>query len=316
MTPFGGYIGWEGDVEIAIHKGCLRLNSGRYALQYILEHLVPEKIYIPYYSCDSIIEVVEKLGVPFEYVKLEVDFRVDFRLKPGPKEFVLLIDYFGVNRSSVRKDCDRFSNVIVDLTQSFFEPLEHYNYAFNSARKFFGVPDGAFVSKLKAEAPENSEMPQSLLHLYLKNDSNRQKGYVHFLEHEDSFKNSKPKKMSALSERLLKAEDMVSIKQARMRNFNLLHKAFGKWNDLDLVISTQAPLCYPLLIQSGSSLKKKLLEEKIYLPTFWPEVLRRVDSDCFEFRLTQDTLCLPIDQRYSPTDMMYLIDVIKGHLIL
>ena len=48
------------------------------------------------------------------------------------------------------------SNVIIDNAQAFYSKHQDRAYSFNSARKFFGVPDGAYLfgkAKLKKRFP-------------------------------------------------------------------------------------------------------------------------------------------------------------------
>ena len=54
MREIGGYFELEHLISNEYHKNLLTLNSGRNSLIYILKSKKIEKIYIPYYLCDSI----------------------------------------------------------------------------------------------------------------------------------------------------------------------------------------------------------------------------------------------------------------------
>ncbi|MFC2114782.1 hypothetical protein ACFLRI_05480, partial [Bacteroidota bacterium] len=135
--------------------------------------------------------------------------------------------------------------------------------------------------------------------------------YADFTKNDAKLKFDHIKSISKLSMRLLKSVDYESVKQIRRQNFEMYHKRFGKINELNLEIGSSVPLCYPLLVKNGNSLKQKLIENKIYIPTFWPKVKNDVDADSFEMRLYIDLLPLPLDQRYSEAEINYVINKIE-----
>ena len=69
---------------------------------------------------------------------------------------------------------------------------------------------------------------------------------------------------------------------------------------------------YPLMIENGMALKKKLQQKKIYIPTLWPSVFEMVEEKDTEYRLAADILPLPIDQRYTEEDMYYIAENVKA----
>ena len=50
MKPIGGYFSLEINEGQELHAHALRLNAGRYALEYILKARKYRKVYIPYYT--------------------------------------------------------------------------------------------------------------------------------------------------------------------------------------------------------------------------------------------------------------------------
>ena len=69
---------------------------------------------------------------------------------------------------------------------------------------------------------------------------------------------------------------------------------------------------YPLLLENGVEVRKKLLQKKIYIPTLWPDVLEWCGEDETEYQMAKNILPLPIDQRYGVEDMEYLQEMIKN----
>ncbi len=65
---------------------------------------------------------------------------------------------------------------------------------------------------------------------------------------------------------------------------------------------------YPLLVENGESIRRRLQRQKIYIPTLWPDVYDLCGRDSTEYNLAQNILPLPVDQRYGPDDMEELAD--------
>ena len=68
MKELGGYLELEiNDLGSVFHDQAYALNSGRNALQLILENFEYSKIYIPYFTCYTVLQPIEKVGLPYEF---------------------------------------------------------------------------------------------------------------------------------------------------------------------------------------------------------------------------------------------------------
>lgn len=65
--PIGGYFSLEINDGWERHHGALRLNAGRYALEYILKARKYRKVYLPYFICNSVLQPIERHGVAYEF---------------------------------------------------------------------------------------------------------------------------------------------------------------------------------------------------------------------------------------------------------
>lgn len=65
---------------------------------------------------------------------------------------------------------------------------------------------------------------------------------------------------------------------------------------------------YPFWIEGGNRVRKRLLEQKIYIPTLWPDVPGRCSREDPEYGMADDILPLPVDQRYGREDMEYMTE--------
>jgi hypothetical protein len=209
----------------------------------------------------------------------------------------------------------------MDNTQAFFsKPIMIKNvYTVYSSRKFIGVPDGGYLIGL--DLPDTvyekdySSLNSDFLLKSLEFGTNY--SYLEYKKKEKSFIDSE-REMSELTRRILCSVNYQSIKSIRRRNFSILHSALGHYNRLSENVLQPGlkdipdPYCYPFLIEHG--IRELLVQEKIYIPALWQEILDRNETDTFEYYLSGHLLCLPIDQRYSEKDMQNMINILFKYL--
>lgn len=147
MKEIGGYFELETNHFEEYHKDALKLNSGSACLKQIIRTYHIKKLHVPGYTCPVVWKSVQDENCECVFYQVGPDFmpQQDF-----PKdEFILYNNYFGVNGRNVRIMEQQYRNLIVDNAQAFYA-VGHSLAAFNSARKFFGVPDGAtFIAKTR-----------------------------------------------------------------------------------------------------------------------------------------------------------------------
>ena len=49
---------------------------------------------------------------------------------------------------------------------------------------------------------------------------------------------------------------------------------------------------------------------KIYIPTLWPSVFELTTKEDIEYKMAENILPLPIDQRYTIEDMEYIVEAV------
>ena len=60
----------------------------------------------------------------------------------------------------------------------------------------------------------------------------------------------------------------------------------------------------------NNELRKKLIENRIYCATYWPNVKEWTRPSSLEYKLTEDMIYLPIDQRYDLKEMELIVNMI------
>ena len=146
MKEIGGYFGLEKFISNEFYKDCIALNTGRNALQYLIRAYKIKKIFIPYYLCESVGDVCLKNNIEMEYYFITRDFIPKFEKKLKSHEYLYIVNYFGqLTNDYISSMKKQFCRIIVDNTQSFFQrPVLGLDTIY-TCRKYFGVPDGAYL---------------------------------------------------------------------------------------------------------------------------------------------------------------------------
>ena len=314
MNPIGGYFGLELNNSEHYHNDALRLNTARNCFEYVLRARQYKKVYIPYYTCEVMLEPINKLGLQYEF------YQINELLEPSvlpllkSNESFLYTNYFGLKQRYVKRLAANYGNqVIVDDSQAFFaKPIDGID-TFYSARKFFGVADGAYLytdKKLVQEFQQDVSY-ERMSHLLKRADIGAEAGYKDFRENDDSLCNQDIKRMSKLTESILSSIDYKTISQKRRLNYAFLNDALGESNLIHLNLDDESvPMIYPYLT-SDSTLKQKLIENKIFVATYWPNVFDWVTPNGIEYKLANCLVCIPVDQRYEDADMERILKTIE-----
>lgn len=312
MDAIGGYFSLELPLREEYHKNALHLNTGRNCLEYVLRARGYKKMYVPYYTCEAVMEPINKLGIPYEYYHIDIHFEIRdrFTLKEG--EALLYTNYFGLKQRYVEQLAERIgSHLIVDNTQAFYaKPIPGID-TFYTCRKFFGVPDGAYLycDKELDEEIEQDYSYDRVAHLVKRIDLSAEDGFKDFRRVDDGLDNQPVRKMSKLTQRMVQSIDYEAAAQRRRANFLILHKALGKENNLELQLEDDAvPMVYPYLVPI-KGLREKLIENKIFVARYWPNVLDWTTNDDIEYLLAFQMQPLPIDQRYGMDDIKKIIEI-------
>ena len=102
--------------------------------------------------------------------------------------------------------------------------------------------------------------------------------------------------------------DYEAVAQKRRDNYQFLQSELSDQNDLELTLDDDAvPMVYPFLTPA-KGIRETLIENKIFVARYWPNVVEWTLSEDFECFLASQMQPLPIDQRYDVHDMKIIID--------
>jgi len=313
MKVIGGYFDFELNKKKEYHQKAIRLNTGRNAFEFILLTNSYTKVYLPFFTCDVLLEPLKKHNIAYEFYYIDELFEplFDYNLIKSNEAF-LYLNYFGLKDSFVIQIAKFCKNLIIDSAQSFYsEPIEGID-TFYSPRKFFGVPDGAYLySDKKLEIPFEKDLSfNRCSHLLKRIDCGPEKGYDNFIANDASLNYQDIMEMSSLTKALLTTIDYDLCAKKRKRNFKFLHKKLKKTNKLifDLV-GIGVPMVYPYW-NGDVTLKHKLLENKVYTAIYWPNVIEWSEKNSLEYCMTKEIIYLPIDQRYNEVDLKRIVGLL------
>lgn len=307
LKEIGGFIELDTYKLPMLHADAIPLNCGRNALAYVIRARKIQKIRVPYFICDSVIQACQREGVAISY------YHIDRNLKPAEfslaeDEWMYLVNYYGqLSNEEIKEYKEKFERVIVDQAQSYFQmPIEKTDTLY-SCRKYFGVADGAFlytdvILNEKILTDESYDRMRFLLGRYERNAS---EFYEEYKINNHFFNNEPIKQMSKLTNNLLHGIDYDYSCDIRKSNFAYLHCRLGTKNLIN--IKRTGTFMYPFMVENGPLVRQKLINKKIYIPLLWPSVFELSDMDSVEYKLANNILPLPCDQRYGEKDMETLL---------
>lgn len=308
IKEIGGYIELDRYNLPMIHSKAIALNCGRNCLLYLIRTKNIKKILLPIFLCDSVKDICLREKIEVRYYNIGKDF-LPQNISLMKDEWLYVVNYYGqITDHIIVNLYDKYRNIILDQVQAFFQmPINNIDTIY-SCRKFFGVPDGAFLytETLIGEELLKDESYQRMNFLLGRFERNASDYYKEYVENNRLFESEPIKYMSELTKNLLHGIDYDLVRNRRTENYLYLYKNLKNINLLKLQKVTGA-FMYPLYIKRGEYIRKQLLLKKIYIPTLWPEVIRNCQKDSLEYDMAQNILPLPCDQRYGREEMDYII---------
>lgn len=322
--PIGGYF----ELELGAHynnipNNVIALHCARTCLRMIIRYFNIKQIYAPTYTFHYLDNVLMQEGCNVIHYHIRDDFMPD---QDFPDDaYVLYTDYFGVCSKNVRQLAEQHIHLIVDSTMNFNMPVKVFA-SFNSLRKFFGVPDGAFLSS-ESMLYDTFKLDRAYSydrcsHLLKRLDVGPEFGFEDAVKNDrnledfsDAYKSdllAKLFRMSKLTTSIYNSIDIGVIQKTRHKNFKLLDGYLGGWNRLKplSIDEYDMPVAYPFFFPE-KDLRKWLIDNKIYVSSYWGDCKEnsKLESDYENY-----IVALPIDQRYNEDDMLHIVHVIKQYI--
>lgn len=148
MREIGGFIGFEVTKGNNSYHGnsALCLNTGRACLNLIIKNSNVNKLYAPFYCCDSVLSPIEENQIPYEFYGLNDRLEIADDITLDDESMIIYVNYFGLMNSYIGGLHSKYGDkLILDNTQAFFEMDKNGINSFNSARKFSGCRWSIFI---------------------------------------------------------------------------------------------------------------------------------------------------------------------------
>lgn len=299
-----------------LYPDLFKLNLGRTALIFMLEQMHIHTLYVPRFLCGSVLDTCLMRHVALKYYAIDKAMRPVFDSPLSDGEGFYLVNLYGqLTEEELLAWAGRVGSdrLIVDHTHAFFQRSLPGVPALYSIRKFFGLSDGAYVTFGTSEGDAAArqayeELPQDhssgrMTHILGRYEYPASEFYQAMLDNAHSYdEDPQILKMSALTENLLRGIDYDYTKKAREKNFRALHDILGSSNRFPLRMP-DGPFTYPFYCPDGLTVRRAMAKEKIFVPTYWGNVLRDCPPDSIEYDYAANILPLPCDQRYNEEDM-------------
>lgn len=295
----------------------IALNTCRNALEYIILQLADAKrIYVPYYTCEAVIEPLKRLPVEYEFYHINKQFEIAEELILGDGDYLIGNNYFGIKDAYIEMLAKKYGDkLIVDNAQALFAPVLPNIKAVYSTRKYVGVADGGFAVGVSAIYAADYEEDNSLdhdSHLYIRKEYGAEAGFKDYQINECKLDNQPIRRMSPQTKTILSNIDYNSIIEKRRENYEYLNNVLGEKNLLQLpsMDSFTCPMIYPFMSED-ESLRERLIQNKVFVARYWPNVLEWCGEDELEYKFVDQIISLPIDQRYGKMEIDKIIEILK-----
>lgn len=289
----------------------LKYNSAKVGIDKVINENKVKRIHVPLYLCPNVCKEIERHDLQVIY------YKIDGNLLPlienyEKDDWIYIVDYFGIMSNRMDQFIKNHTNFhyIVDNCHSFFHrPNVGSNYIY-SCRKFFGVPDGSYLITedfiCEQEELSNGAGYAGYLLTSLENGTN---ACYQEKKHVDELLGQSYDNMSKLADAIMHSVDYEFVANRRRENAKIYEQAFGGLNRIK-VETDVIPYMYPL--NFGTNIKRELIQRKIFVPTLWGQCGDEKYKGTWEHDLTENTLFLPVDQRYDEEDINYIVSVVKS----
>ncbi|WHX60515.1 DegT/DnrJ/EryC1/StrS family aminotransferase [Peribacillus frigoritolerans] len=321
---------------------CVLTSSGRGAISLLLQQVTPKykSVLLPTYICDSVIFPFIEQGYSCYFYNINDDLSPNIESIKSYNNIGIFIHmgYYGFSsNSNLLNVLKNFKNqsviVLEDITHTLFSSFKRFeenDFYVGSIRKWLGLPSGGFIAsterklnrplltndvftKLRTEALSSKGE-------YMKtSDENLKDLFLNQFSRAESLldKDVAPYSIDGLSMNLINLLDADELVRKRTINFTTLSEGLKSISYLNPIFKKNTenicPLFYPVMIKKDrDSVRKKLVEEKIYCPVHWPIPNQIKDRDLEStLGIYNNILSIPCDQRYGINEMERIVSVFK-----
>ena len=304
--------------------------SGRcgiyYCLQEIACHDMRKVAYVPLYTCETVLAPFEKAGYQLKFYELDQDLHSIFDTSVIDEISVLsLCGYYGFcnyDHDFVKACKEKGVVIFEDVTHSMLsadgiDPL--CDYFAGSFRKWMGIDCGGFAVKRNGtfETPllqvEPTHLKQRKEYYETGDDDIFWEGELRLRQMFDCFAGDDN------SEYILRHADFDSICRTRRENYAALLDALtaplhGVQPVFPELPEATVPSHFCLYAENRDEFQQYLADHQIRSTVYWPVgPLVHPLPDSSEQYIYDHIVSVPCDQRFTPSDMQYVAQVLMDY---
>jgi dTDP-4-amino-4,6-dideoxygalactose transaminase len=320
------------DGDFTLYSTC------RSAIKYVLDTIIGnvKRALLPAFTCHAVVEPFVKSGFEVYPYQINKDLSINveslnFMVNDLKPNVILVHDYFGFDSNDLLKNTGlleiyRKNGIVVieDLTQSMFSGYNHIiaDYMVGSIRKWMGIPDGAFIKgpSVKEYTNQDYELSEAKKRamLYKHDYLTKNKGdkavllSLYKAAEEILDAHSETYGMSELSKGLFSLYDIRELCSFRRRNARTLLEVLRELENIVLPFTTVAedetPFYVPVMVKKNrKELQQFLAKNGVFATVIWgcpQEFVGRINEN--SKGVYEEILCVPCDQRYTVSDMIFI----------
>lgn len=318
-------------------------NTGRSAIEALMKRLKAAgygKLYLPAFLCDSVCGAAKRAGMSLQYYGVHADLSVDFSaIHTEQNAIIYVVQFFGQKIEpaflTFLQNAQKAGMIVVeDISLSLLSEdascVGFGDYIIGSLRKWFPIPDGGILLSKEPMAFDfadaandytlNYFTAQILKHQYLADGGEDKALKETFLSYnrlgmEALFSDYTIRRMSRVSEDLLKCQNLEQIKKQRIRNYDLLRDLLSGVPQVKVLVDRQGamtPLGMVILVEDREELLRHLISKGIYCNVHWRENEAMEHFPDAQY-IAARCITIPCDQRYGEKEMHYISETVRAY---
>lgn len=284
-------------------------NSGRAAFSFLINHIKPMKVYLPAFTCWSLVStMVDRFPhISVEYYNVGRDLKCFYPEFVDKNELLVFIHYFGKENTCALPKAA--GTILEDISHSYASDINYRgDYVFGSYRKLLKVGDGGFINSFFNPIYEESKK----LDTWLRYEA---KDWKDIREAENMLdRSSKITDISGQSLAILLTANYDLIRYKRQLNENFLAENITAGKPLISYTDKECPLIHNRILNSEKerdSLRAFLADKGIFTSIHWPthKSVKESGKDISDVLwLEKHIISFPVSHDYNLNDMEYIAD--------
>lgn len=305
----------ELDSSNPLPRNCLAFSHGRAALSWYIRFYNFRSVLLCAYTCPSLIEIFNRMGIQIAQFDIgEDETIVSQRYNNLPSPLAIIPALFG-GKPIVNQHL--FKAHLIDAAQTAFGYLDYpRSTVLSCPRKTTSLSDGAILRFYDGRSNWINHLPLATRAIAFKTtarmlwrsgDDDRAVIYNAVAETEWPLE---PCRMSQESLYILERMNVQWHIEKRRKNYNTLSRLLGiPHHQVD-----GTPFCYPFLVPNRDKVLKRLHSKRLYANKLWWNAT--IDKTLYPnaARYADELICLPVDQRYSDSQMRRVAKIVLSAL--